>query len=245
MTKVAIIQSNYIPWKGYFDIIHDVDVFVFLDDVQMTKRDWRTRNKIKTPNGTMWLTVPVSSRRHQLIHEAQIVQDIQWQKQHAGSLQANYGQAPFFHEYGSLLELLYEQSHENLSQFNRQCTTMLCEILGIKTELLSAMDFDVDGVRDDRLLNICREVGATSYLSGPSAQSYLDEEKFFDAGIAVEFKDYAGYPEYPQMHPPFDHAVSVLDLLFHCGPAASDYIWGWREEAFYVPTAHRTLVDAI
>lgn len=235
MKKVAIIQSNYIPWKGYFDIIRDVDVFVFLDDVQMTKRDWRTRNKIKTPNGTEWLTVPVTGGRHQLICETQIVQG-NWHKQHLKSLHTNYSRAPFFKGYKFLLDWLYGETHKNLSKFNRQTSSLICDILGIQTQLLCSMDLcsagsATNGAKDDRLINICRELGATVYLSGPSARDYIVEEKFQEAGIELVYKEYSGYPEYPQLFPPFEHAVSILDLLFNCGPEAPYYIWGWRESA--------------
>lgn len=228
MKKIAVIQSNYIPWKGYFDIIHDVDIFVFLDDVQMTKRDWRSRNKIKTPRGTEWLSVPVKVRRGQLIHETEIVQDA-WQKQHLKSLHTYYSRAPFFNDYISLFDWLYGETHKNLSEFNRQTTSMICDILGIETQLLSSMDLATDGVKDDRLINICQEIGATVYVSGPSARDYIVEEKFQEAGIEVVYKDYSGYPEYPQLFPPFEHAVSILDLLINCGPEAPYHIWGWRE----------------
>jgi hypothetical protein len=226
--KAAIIQSNYIPWKGYFDIIHDVDIFVFLDTVRMTKRDWRTRNKIKTPEGWMWLTVPVTGGRDQLIYQVCIAGE-RWQRKHQKSLSFNYAKAPFFQDYGFLLGWLYTQCHENLSQFNMQTTSMICDILGIETELVCSMDLAARGSKTDLLINICRKVGATTYLSGPSARAYIDEKKFQDAGIELCYKDYDGYPEYPQLFPPFEHQVSILDLLFNCGPHAPYYIWGWRE----------------
>ncbi len=229
MTKTAIIQSNYIPWKGYFDMIHDVDTFVFLDDVQMTKRDWRTRNKIKTPRGTEWITVPVSGGRNQLIHEVEIVQN-GWQTNHLKALQANYGRAPYFKEYRFLLDWLYDTTHNNLSKFNRQTTKMICEILGIETDFYSSMEFMVDGKKDRRLINICKELGADVYLSGPAARDYIDEKNFEEAGITLLYKEYPKYPEYEQLFPPFDHGVSILDVLFNCGHESSDFIWGWRED---------------
>lgn len=228
--RVACIQSSYIPWKGYFDIIHDVDVFVFLDDVQMTKRDWRTRNKIKTPKGTEWLTVPVKGGRHQLIHEVRIAEG-DWQKRHLKAFCYNYGRAPFFKNYKELLDWLYGQPHKNLSEFNRRTTSMICDILGIKTELVCSMDLAVVGTKDDRLIDICQKLGATAYLSGPSARDYIVEEKFQKAGIELSYKDYSGYPEYPQLWPPFNHYVTILDLLFNRGSEASYYIWGWRNAA--------------
>lgn len=228
MKKVAIIQSNYIPWKGYFDIIHDVDIFVFLDDVQMTKRDWRSRNKIKTPRGTEWLTVPVKGGRDQLIYEAEIVQE-GWQKQHLTAIQFNYGRAPFLSQYKDLLDWLYTVKHENLSQFNQQTTKLICEKLGIKTQFVNSVELNTSGAKDDRLINICQQLGATYYLSGPAARDYIDEQKFHNAGIELEYKSYSDYPEYPQLFPPFEHFVSVLDLLFNCGPDSPYYIWGWRQ----------------
>lgn len=233
MKKVAIIQSNYIPWKGYFDVIHDVDVFVFLDDVQMTKRDWRTRNKIKTPRGAEWLTVPVYGGREQLIYEVNIAQT-DWQSQHAKTIQSNYSKAPYYKEYQFLLEWLYKTPHTNLSQFNRETTQMICEILGIKTEFHSAMEFGVSGAKDERLINICREVGATLYLSGPAARDYIVEENFRNADITLCYKEYPNYPEYNQLFPPFEHGVSILDVLLNCGPKTSHYIWGWRQEDYVI-----------
>lgn len=226
--KVACIQSSYIPWKGYIDIIREVDIFVFLDDVQMTLRDWRSRNKIKTPRQTEWLTVPVRGGRNQLVCEVNIVAN-DWQKQHLKAIQYNYNRAPFFKDYEPILNWLYGQPHSNLSQFNRHGIMMICELLGIKTKFMNSVDLGVTGTKDDRLINICNRLGATTYLSGPSARSYIDGEKFARAGIELLYKDYAGYPEYPQLFPPFDHFVTVLDLLFNCGAESPYYIWGWRE----------------
>ena len=227
--KVAIIQSNYIPWKGYFDIIHDVDVFVFLDDVQMTKRDWRSRNKIKTPKGTEWLSVPFKKGRNQLICETEIAQG-DWQKKHLKTIHTNYGRAPFFKSYKFLLDWLYGETHKNLSEFNRQTTSMICDILGIETQLICSVELAADGVKHDRLINICQKLGATVYLSGPAARDYIDDAKFQEAGIKLVYKDYSGYPAYQQRFPPFEHQVSIIDVLFNCGPEAPYYIWGWRED---------------
>ncbi len=227
MTRAAIIQSNYIPWKGYFDIIHEVDYFVFLDDVQLTKRDRRTRNKIKTSRGTEWLTVPVKGGRHQLICEAEIAEG-DWQYRHRKSIQTNYGRSPFLNDYEPLLDRLYGERHERLSDFNRHAIELICRSLGIETRLLNSVDLPTAGAKDDRLIGICQEIGTTVYLSGPAARDYIVEEKFQKAGIALEYKDYFGYPEHPQLFPPFEHGVSILDLLLNCGPATPDYIWGWR-----------------
>jgi hypothetical protein len=232
MKKVAIIQSNYIPWKGYFDIIHDVDLFVFLDDVQYTVRDWRNRNRIKTPQGVRWLTVPVGSDRDRLIHEVQIVDD-NWAKSHWEMLKQNYSKTPHFKTYKDCLEHFYlDSSWTNLSELNQHLVKMISrDILGIKTEFKDSREFNADGYKLERLLDLLIKTGAEYYLSGPSANDYIDGNRLAEKGIELHYKDYSGYPEYPQLFPPFEHGVTILDLLFHCGPDAPFYIWGWREEA--------------
>lgn len=233
MKKVAIIQSNYIPWKGYFDIINNADVFVFFDDVQMTKRDWRSRNKIKTAKGTEWLTVPFYGGRNQLISNVTIVQD-DWQKKHLRTLQHNYQKSPFFQDCYALLAWLYKQPHKNLSEFNQATTIKICEILGIQCEFVHSADLQSSGKKDDRLIDICKKLKATAYISGPMAKNYIVEDKFMEAGIELIYTNYI-YPEYPQLYPPFDHYVTILDLLFNCGPDAPYYIWGWRDESVTPP----------
>lgn len=229
MRKAAIIQSSYIPWRGYFDIINDVDVFVFLDDVQMTKRDWRSRNKIKSARGTEWLTVPTLGGRHQRICEVRNADD-GWQHRHYKSLLNNYRKAPYFDDFNWLLEWLYHQPHDMLSPFNQRATRLIADYLGIRTEFVSSTELEILGTKDERLISICQAVGATAYLSGPAAQAYIANENFALANIALDYKDYAGYPEYPQQFGPFEPAVSILDLLFNCGSRAAEYIWGWRQD---------------
>lgn len=230
--RVAIIQSNYIPWKGYFDIIRDVDTFVFLDDVQFTVRDWRSRNRVKTKDGLKWLTVPVGSDTRRLIHEVAIP-DHGWQQEHWGIIRQNYAKAPFFGQYRELFEDFYlGRRWTSLSEMNQHLTQRIArECLGITTTFRDSREFEVQGRKLDRLLDLIRQTGATSYLSGPSARDYIDDARFEEAGIALSYKDYAGYPEYPQLYPPFEHAVSVLDVLFNVGPDAPHYLWGWREGA--------------
>jgi hypothetical protein len=230
--RVAIIQSNYIPWKGYFDIIRDVDTFVFLDDVQFTVRDWRSRNRIKTKDGLKWLTVPVGSDTRRLIHEVAIPGG-GWQKDHWRIIEQNYAKTPFFAHYRELFEEFYlGRTWTSLSAMNQYLTQRIArECLGITTTFRDSREFEVQGHKLDRLLDLVRQTGATAYLSGPSARDYIDDMRFEEAGIALEYKDYSGYPDYPQPYPPFEHAVSVLDLLFNVGPDAPHYIWGWRDGA--------------
>lgn len=225
--SVAIVQSCYIPWKGYFDLINLVDEFILFDDRQYTRRDWRNRNRIKTPQGTRWLTIPVETkgRYHQRIDETAIG-DPRWPELHLKTLTQNYGAAPHFADYPPLLESLYgaATSERRLSIVNRLFLEGIAEVLGIGTTLAWSTDYDVDGTKTDRLLALCRAAHATEYVSGPSARSYLDESAFAEAGIQLTYFDYAGYPEYEQLYPPFEHAVTILDLLFHTGSEAPRHL---------------------
>ncbi|KGI78891.1 WbqC family protein [Oleiagrimonas soli] len=229
--KVAAIQSSYIPWKGYFDIIRSVDTFIFLDDVQYTVRDWRSRNRIKTRQGLKWLSVPVGNDTRRLIHEVAIP-DAVWQEKHWKALVHAYSKTPYFSHYAALIEEFYRgRIWSNLSEMNQWFTrTIARECLGITTRFCDSREFSAEGRKLDRLIDLVRKCGASAYLSGPSAQEYIIDERFAEAGIALAYKDYSGYPEYPQTHGSFEHAVSILDLLFHVGPEAPRYIWGWREE---------------
>jgi hypothetical protein len=223
---IAIVQSNYLPWKGYFDLIDRVDEFVLLDDVQYTRRDWRNRNRFKTPAGTRWLTIPVAVKGqfHQRIDEV-VVSDPGWAARHWQALTTWYGRAPFFESYHEVLAHAYlHEMPTRLSCINRRLLVLLCELFGITTTLSSAADYGPHGSSTARLLSICRAAGATRYVSGPAARAYLDEAAFTAVGIDLVWMDYAGYPEYPQLYPPFDHNVSALDLLFSVGGRASEFL---------------------
>lgn len=228
--RVAILQSNYIPWKGYFDIIHDVDRFVFYDDNQYTSRDWRNRNKIKTAQGAAWLSVPVGTDRSRLICDVSIP-DRGWQAKHWIALQQNYGKCPHFERYRDYFEHVYlGTTWTMLSDLNQSTIRHIArEFLGIRTEFSDSRGYDGQGLKLDKLVDVARKAGATYYLSGPAAKDYIVEDRFKEVGIELAWKDYTGYPEYPQRFPPFEHGVTVLDLLFNVGPDAPWYIWGWRE----------------
>lgn len=242
MKTVAVIQSNYIPWKGYFDIIHDVDTFVFYDDVQFTVRDWRNRNIVKTAQGPRWLTVPVGASRNRLVCDVGI-SDPLWGPAHWTALKHHYGRAPHFGRYAPMLEEVYLQRRwTNLSELNQHMTRLIArDCLGITTEFRDSREFGSTGCRQERLIDLLTRAGADVYVSGPAARSYVDERRFAEAGITVVWKDYAGYPPYPQFHPPFTHQVTILDLLFHVGPAASGYVWGWRPPAIEPVAASQRL----
>lgn len=227
---VAIIQSSYIPWKGYFDIAHDVDEFIFLDDVQYTVRDWRTRNRIKTANGSIWLSVPAGSDRNRLICDVALDDD-RWQEQHWKSIAHSYSRAPYFQQYAEFFEQLYRgQTWRNLSHMNRSTTELIArELLGIQAKFTDSRAYAARGSKQERILDLLKRSKANCYVSGPSAAGYLDPLKFEELGIALIFKDYSNYPEYSQLYPPFEHAVSILDLIFNTGPLAAEYIWGYRD----------------
>ena len=220
-----MLQPNYIPWKGVFDIIDRVDTFVFYDDVQYTKRDWRNRNKIKTPQGDQWLSVPVKASRNQLISEVLIDTETDWQKKHLKTLTLNYKKSPFFKEYDYLLEEIYEKkTWKNISELNIFATKILAKSLDISTNWINASDLQVSGGKDgEKVIKICKQFSANYFLNGPSSKSFMDDHKFKDANIELAFMDYQ-YTEYDQLYPPFSHFVTVLDVIFNCGPDARKYI---------------------
>lgn len=222
---VAILQSNYIPWKGYFGIIKASDLFVFHDDLQFTKQDWRNRNMIKTPNGTQWLTIPCGADENRLISDVMIADD-SWQKKHWNSIYAAYHKAPYFQPYADFLEQIYLHVRwHDLSAFNQYLIQYIArEFLGIVTRFDDSRIYNLKEKKEQRVLELLTAVGATDYISGPAAKSYIHEDLFTQHGITVHWMDYDNYKEYPQFYPPFEHKVSILDLLFHMGPKAKDYI---------------------
>ena len=227
MPTIGIIQPSYLPWRGFFDFIREVDVFVFLDDVQYTVRDWRNRNRIKTPDGgAVWLTVPVLGGRNQLIREAKIDNAQPWIRKHLQAVERSYGGAPHFEEYFGAISAVYSAGFELLSELDIALTRALCACLGIETQLAVASSMGCDGTKDDKLLGIVQRFNGDVYLSGPSAAAYLRPALWRDAGVELRYKDYSGYPEYVQIAPPFEPSVSVIDTLFMLGKAAPDYIWG-------------------
>lgn len=227
MKKVAILQSNYIPWKGYFDLIAAVDEFILYDEMQYTRRDWRNRNQIKTPQGLQWLTVPVQvkGRFNQRICDTQI-DGTGWAAQHWKSIAQNYQRAAHFDEIALWLEPIYRRGDEfqRLSQLNAVFIRELTEYLGITTTISWSTDYTLEGNRSECLANLCRQAGGDEYLSGPAAKDYIDETAFSNRNIKMTWFDYDGYPEYAQLTGEFTHFVSIIDLLFNCGPDARNYM---------------------
>ena len=218
MKKVAVLQSNYIPWKGYFDIISAVDVFVIYDEVQYTKNDWRNRNIIKTPTGTAWLTIPVRQvSLEQKIYETQITLK-NWNVKHWNSIRGAYSKAPYFKECEAYFRDIYLSIEtENLSEINLIFIRAINKLLGITTKIIDSRTLNLDGDKNKRLVQAVSKLRGTVYVSGPSAKNYLDESLFNGEGIEVEWMDYSKYSKYQQLYPPFVHGVSVIDMIFNVG----------------------------
>jgi hypothetical protein len=231
-TTVVITQSNYIPWRGYFDQLRSADEVVLLDSVQYTRRDWRNRNMIKTPQGTTWLTIPVEVKGlyHQAIDETRIAGS-DWARKHRKAIELSYGNAAFYEQVGPwIFGLLDDVATEPyLSIVNEHIIRAICDRLGIHVRIQRCTDIIArDRLREleptQRLVALAKELGATRYLSGPAAQAYLNIDQFRAEGIEVAWMDYAGYPPYPQLWDAFVPRVSVVDLLLNTGPDASRYL---------------------
>jgi hypothetical protein len=228
MRRALISQSNYIPWKGYFDAIRLCDVFVLYDDMQFTKRDWRNRNLIKTQAGTQWLSIPVevAGKFHQKINETR-VSDPKWNLVHWRTIAGSYARAPYFKEFKPVVEELYLDCRETLlSEINFRFLSAICDFLEIKTKLVRSSEFTLSGENSsERLMNLCLDLGAQEYLTGPAARDYLNVEIFERNKVAVKWMDYSRYPVYPQLFGEFVHGVSVLDVIFNLGPHARSAIF--------------------
>ncbi|HEX9332171.1 MAG TPA: WbqC family protein [Anaerolineales bacterium] len=226
--NVVILQPSYIPWRGYFDQIRRADLFIFYDDVQYDKHGWRNRNQIKTPQGKQWLTIPVHSKG---VTEGIAIKDVRidwskpWANNHLKALTFAYNKSPYFKDYLSWLESFYNRRDECLADFTIETTILLSRQLGItSTRFLRSSELaGIDGAKTDRLVQILKYVGAKHYISGPSARNYIEKEKFDEAGITLEYMEF-NYPEYPQLYPPFDPYVTILDLLFMTGKEAPNYL---------------------
>jgi hypothetical protein len=232
--KILITQSNYIPWKGYFDAIHQVDEVILYDDVQYTRRDWRNRNVIKTAKGASWLSIPVEvkGKFHQKIRETKI-SDKNWNRAHWKTLCSGYAKVPHFKESESFIQSLYlNATMQYLSEINFMFLTEICKRLGITTPMRFSDSFDLSEKNPtQRLVSICKQAGASHYFSGPAAKAYLEEDKFLKENIVVSYINYENYREYPQLCPPFLHFVSILDLLFNTGENFARYMKSFQDEA--------------
>lgn len=223
---IAVVQSNYIPWRGYFDLINSADEFILYDDVQYTRRDWRNRNIIKSPAGPRWLTIPVQvkGKYTQAIKDT-LISDRWWNKKHWKTIVQCYSEASYFSFYREMIEDLYLGTNEmRLSNINFRFLRAICRVLGIQTKITWSMDYELIGDKTERLVSLCKQARGATYLSGPAAKVYIDEDLFRQENISVSYMDYSGYPEHRQLYPPFQSQVSILDLIFNEGPDATKYM---------------------
>lgn len=222
--KAGIIQSNFLPWLGYFDFIRETDLFIIHDDLQYTKGDWRNRNKIKTPRGPEWITVPVHYRNpSQRIEETPVDYSSPWARKMLNRIRESYRHAPCFEPYFSELSDLLSLPAGSISDLNLRLIHWVCRSLEIDTPIKMSREYHPQGTKTERLIGILSQVKASTYLSGPAAQAYLIPEMFERAGIRLEYKQY-NYPAYEQLYPPFVLTVSVIDLLFMKGRDARLYL---------------------
>jgi hypothetical protein len=229
MKRIAILQSNYLPWKGYFDIINRVDCFVFLDTAQYTLRDWRNRNLIKTPQGLCWLTVPTNGSQAMAIQEVQIDNTQFWAERHLKALELNYRRTPCFNRFFPAIRDVLRHHHSSLSELNQCLISLICSWLKINTQFYQADDFVLLQGKNEKIISLVQQLGGTHYLTGPAAKNYIIPELFDFNGITLEYMDYSHYLPYDQPWGAFEHGVTILDLLFCCGAAAADYIWGVQD----------------
>lgn len=226
---VSINQPAYLPWLGYFGRIELSDVHVVLDHVQFEKNSFVNRNRVRTADGATWLTVPVrtAGRFGISIRELEIA-DSRWRRKHWATIEQSYGAAPYFEALRPFLTEVYAREWGRLLDLTTVLTTWQLEQLGIKTQFLSSSELEPEGRKDELVLDLCRKLGATTYLSGPLGRNYLREELFSVAGIEVVYHDFV-QPTYPQRFEPFLPAMAALDLLFNCGPASREVLVRGKE----------------
>ena len=225
--KIALLQPNYIPWKGYFDIINSVDEFIIYDDAQYTRRDWRNRNVIKTKNGLLWLTIPieVKGRFNQKIKDTRTANN-HWPTKHWETIKHSYNSAFCFEDYKEIFEKSFHKCLKLnfLTDVNRLFIDVINSILGIRTLITDSSEYFLEGNKSERIISVCRQAKAQVYLSGPSGKNYIDDKLFVDNGVLIEWVNYDGYPEYNQLYPPFEHSVSIIDLIFTHGINSPSYM---------------------
>jgi hypothetical protein len=226
---VSIMQPAYLPWLGYFDRIARSDLHIVLDHVNLdanSKTKFANRNKVRTPQGWGWLTVPLQSKgRHGelFLNQVEVAADTPWRQKHLGALAANYARAPHFAAHREFLAEVYGREWKRLVDLTTATTDYLHRAFGLNCPTRRSSEMGVAGEKDTLILNLCREVGATIYLSGPFGRDYLDAAAFAAAGIELRFHDYP-HPEYRQSFPGFEPFMSAVDLLFNHGPASLEIL---------------------
>ncbi len=217
---VAVHQPQYLPWLGYFDKIDRADVFCFLDNVQYKKNEWQNRNRIKTANGWQWVTTPVLFQFPQKINEVKINSRVNWQRKHFQALLTNYRKAPFFNDYIDFFEQVYSKNWDSLSELNIYLILNILKMLDLESKsTVLASDLQLSEDPTDRLIDICKKLGGDIYLSGPDGIKYMDTDRFQQRGIKIMVQDFK-HPDYPQLFGEFQSHLSIVDLLFNCGPGS-------------------------
>lgn len=225
--RLVILQPFYLPYAGVFELVRLADTFVVYDDVQFVKQNWQHRNRIRTSNGSQWLTVPVHRSHGDPIVEVHVANDQGWQPKHWRALEMAYGSAPYGPWVLEALEPHYVgTTWEFLVDLNLATFRTLCELVGVDSEFIRSSRLGVSGTSSERVLNHCRQLGADHYLSGPAARSYIDESSFVDAGVQLEYFAFE-HPEYEQVHgSDFEPYLSVIDMLANVGPETGDMLRG-------------------
>jgi len=228
--RIAVLQPGYLPWLGFFDQEMSVDIFVLYDDVQYDRRGWRNRNRLKTPDGPKWLSVPViqKGKYDQLICDVLIDNDRPWRKKHLGTIETFYKKAPYFDTLYPQFEEILHQNHEHLSCLDIDIIKWMNLNAGIETPIKLSSELGVDGVKSERLLGICKSLNADEYYSGAAARHYLDIAAFSEAGVEVYYQEYV-HPTYPQLHGDFISHLSALDLMMVALPQMSKIIESGRK----------------
>lgn len=217
--RVTIHQPQFLPWLGYLDKIDQADLFILLDTVQFKKHEWQNRNRIRTAKGWQWLTVPVLQHFRQRIDEVLINPTAVWKTQHLRALEIHYARAPYRSRYLPQLRELYSASWKTLSDLNKATVHWLLKAYGISTPIHSAADYAARDEPTDRLIDLCRAVGATAYLAGPGAEHYMNKLRFESSGVRLDIQVFQ-HPAYRQVYEPFEPNLSALDLLLMQGPDA-------------------------
>jgi hypothetical protein len=223
--KIAILQPSYLPWLGFFDQMAQADTFVFLDDIQYTRRDWRNRNRVSTKDEWNWITVPVlqKDKFQQSLLDTRVDNSVNWRHKHRQAIHHNYARSPYFDAYFPWFDSLYNKEWDFLVDLCYETIRYPCEILNIKTPTLKSSELNAGGTKDGKILAICEKLDATHYLTGDKAKNYLSEEVFLKQNIVLEYHDYV-HPEYPQQFPGFVPYMSVVDVLFNLGEKSRDLL---------------------
>jgi WbqC-like protein len=227
---LAVLQPGYMPWLGFFDQMRRSDIFVYYDDVQFDKHGWRNRNRVKAPTGPLWLTVPVRHHGKPPILEVEIDERAPWARRHTGTIRQFYARAPFLDRYIDQLEELLVRPWTKLVDLDLAVASRMAEWLGVRTQIERSSCLGIEGERSERLVRICERFGATRYLSGNAAQTYLDVGLFAGSGIEVVWQDFR-HPTYPQQHGDFVPYLSAMDLLLNCGERSAAILAGEEEAA--------------